>query len=91
MAASLEPGTVYTNLDDAVHAACCLSGLHPGGATVHCTTTGPDVSQKGGEAYRVSTQAVQDGGATWDWPAAPYEPVYNIGRVFAPFTSKGGR
>ncbi len=81
MATNLEPGTVYSNLDDAVTAACCLSGLHPEGATVYCTTEGPDVSPNTGEAYCVSTKAVQRGGATWPVPGAPYAGVYTIGRV----------
>ena len=83
---SLEPGTIYADIDDAVHAACCLAYLHKDGATVYGTTDGIETAQAGpaclesGEAYIVSTKAVQRGGATWDVPNAPYEAIYTITR-----------
>ena len=35
---SLEPGTIYAHIDDAVWAATCLCGLHPDGVTVYGTS-----------------------------------------------------
>lgn len=81
---SLEPGTVYAHLDDAVRAATCLCGLHEDGATVYGTADGKLTAQlseaclESGEAYVVVTKAVQRGGKTWDVPEAPYEPIYTI-------------
>ncbi len=78
------PNTVYATMDEAVHAACCLSSQHPKGATVYCRTEG--VLFNSGEAYIVAVAITQRGtGATWDVPPSPYEPVYTITRA------KGGR
>ena len=78
MTASLEPGTIYAHLDDAVTAACCLCGLHKDGATVWGTTDTEHADTESGEAYIVATKAVQPRGTTWPDPPAPYEPVYTI-------------
>lgn len=74
---SLEPGTVYARLDDALSAASCLSVNGP--ATVYGTTEGPDVSPESEEAYRVSVKGcVRPDGSRWDVPPAPYAPIYTI-------------
>ena len=81
MTASLEPGTVYAHLDDAVWAACCLCALHPDGATVWGTTDAKHADKSSGEAYIVATKAVQRGGAAWSAPTDPaWSPVYTITR-----------
>ncbi|MCR4339543.1 MAG: hypothetical protein NUW01_06615 [Gemmatimonadaceae bacterium] len=75
---TLEPGTIYAHLDDAVHAATCLCGLHRDGCTVYGTTQGPDVSPESGEAYRLACRCTRTDGSTWAVPSLPYEPVYTI-------------
>jgi hypothetical protein len=82
---SLEPGTIYSNLDDAMRAASCLCGLHANGATVYGTTDGLETARAGaasldsGEAYVVAV-GIMDRitGKGWPVPPSPYEPIYTI-------------
>lgn len=75
---SLEPGTVYHDLDEAMHAASCMSSQHQDGATVYGTTSGPDLAEPDGEAYRIAVKCVRRDGSTWAVPPAPYRPIYTI-------------
>lgn len=78
----IEPGCIYPTIDDAMHAASCMCGQHPAGATIYGTTEGPDPDPDTGEAYIVVCQVDRVDGQTWRTiPPAPYEPIYTITRV----------
>jgi len=66
----MNPGTIYAHLDEAIHAASCLSVLHANGATV-CGAR---------DLYIVTLDAsvVQRGtGLTWA-PIDGFTPIYTI-------------
>ena len=78
----LEPGTIYPSIDDAMRAASCLCGLDPKGATIYWATTGPDVVEASGEAYRVACPVTRADGSMWEAPSSTdYAPIYTITRA----------
>jgi hypothetical protein len=84
MALRLDPGAVYSTLDAAFDAASCLAGLSESGqgCVIYCATTGPDITEESGEAYRVSVDARQKQGARWDAGiSSHYRPCYRVQRL----------
>jgi len=69
----MEPGHLYTNLDAAVHAACCLSSLHPAGATVYYRVTAEN-----NEEYMITSEAVDADGNGWQLEGANWHECYTI-------------
>lgn len=85
MTNTLDPGTVYPTIDEAMRAASCLCGLDPAGATIWGATTGPDIDPATGEAYVISLDhsTQRRTGATWPAPGPDtpwYQPIYTITR-----------
>lgn len=75
---TLDPGTVYSKLDDAMLAASCLCGLHPEGSTIYVTTDLQHADPSTGEAYVIANRCNRSDGSTWPVPNAPFYPVYTI-------------
>lgn len=76
----LNPGTIYPTIDEALHAASCLCGLDPAGATIWGATIG-HIATATGEAYQIECASVRADGSTWAAPvSADYAPVYTITR-----------
>lgn len=69
----MEPGHLYTKLDEAVHAACCLCTLHPAGATVYFRVT-----PQNNEEYMITTEAVDYDGNGWRLDGDGWEQCYTI-------------
>lgn len=70
----MEPGHLYTNLDAAVYAACCLSSLHPAGATVYYRVTAQN-----NEEYMITSGAVDaDGIEIWQLEGENWHECYTI-------------
>ena len=69
----MEPGHIYTDLDQAVHAACCLCTLHSAGATVHCRITA-----RNDEEYMITTEAIDYAGNGWRLDGDGWTECYTI-------------
>jgi hypothetical protein len=81
MILTIEPGTIYAHLDDALTAASCLCHLAPAGATIYGTTDPALADPASGEAYVIAIDVVQRGGAAWSVPTGgQWEPVYTLTR-----------
>ncbi len=80
----LDPGTVYSNLDAAMQAASCLSGLHEEGASIYVNTDPKVADPHTGEAYVIACASVRADGSTWPEPDAMWEPVYTITKAKRP-------
>ena len=78
-AGPLSPRFVYHSLEEAMHAASCLSGLDPAGATIHGRITADN-----DEEYMVTTPAVRVDGTPWDLVGDGWVRHYIITRAENP-------
>lgn len=78
----LDPGSIYSHLDDAMRAASCLCGLAETGATIYGTTDPRLADPKTGEAYVIAVDTRRSDGSTWPAPKTDaFSPVYTITRA----------